>query len=387
MGFLDKIGIKVNKDDKPKEDSIVPKSAAEIAAAPQEPIDNSQISETGKMVIDVDLPDDLKNGPTPPSMPKASEIPPMGEIPSAPTLTPTPASQPQTAPELPIQESYEGSFKLPDYDNLSSPPVQHQISSDIDHQDFGIRNSDGVTPTSSVEQKTQIDNFVPPLNSQPTVESSLPNLDTTPVDITKPIPSISEAMGETQVSEQNLEFPEIAPPEPIQEDPVTPEIPVQNTVPPVSDYSNIQNNYIPQEVQERIETQTAPMPGTQIPQAQPIPPPQNFQQQPQPPQPQFVQKPQISEQVFSRPPAGMVVPQPKPQIPEKHLYMSVGNFKKLVEIVNAVGSEIRVASDAVLRVEEINSDSQSLYDDWKTSLDEMENIIIKFDKSLFNIKG
>lgn len=374
MGFLDKIGIKVNKDEKPKDDSILPNGAAEIPVANEMPVPD-QISDSGKMVIDVDLPDELKNGPKPLNSHPA-EIPPMGETPIIP--------QPEAPKIEESPENYEGSFKLPDYDNLSAAPVQHQISSDIDHQDFAIRNNQGTIPPSPDAQiagqviPQQTEKFVPPVTQgapQVAIESSLPSLDSTPVDINKPIPSIEESLAQTP---EPMDFPEMAPPEPM------PTLQPELQVPEMPDFSDIQNNYIPEEVQERFNTQTTPQVSMQVtpPQPQSISPPQPQFAQPQP------QPPQYGEQVFSqKPPVGVVVPPPKPQMPEKHLYMSVGNFKKLVEIVNAVGSEIRVASDAVLRVEEINSDSQSLYDDWKGSLDEMENIIIKFDKSLFNIKG
>ncbi len=83
---------------------------------------------------------------------------------------------------------------------------------------------------------------------------------------------------------------------------------------------------------------------------------------------------------------GSTVAEDKPfrnVVSEKELFMSVTDFRKLIDFVSSVASEVRVAKDSVERAEEIENELEGMYEGWRSNLECAEESIESFDKLFF----
>ena len=73
----------------------------------------------------------------------------------------------------------------------------------------------------------------------------------------------------------------------------------------------------------------------------------------------------------------------KESLHEEEIFISVSDLRKLVEIVSAVDSEVKVASDSVTRTEEISDDSEGLFESLRGQLESVQEFVDKFDSIMF----
>ncbi|MFW5991169.1 MAG: hypothetical protein ACOCQX_02980 [Candidatus Nanoarchaeia archaeon] len=69
---------------------------------------------------------------------------------------------------------------------------------------------------------------------------------------------------------------------------------------------------------------------------------------------------------------------------EEDIFITVADLRKLVDIVSAAESEVKVASDSVSRTDEITGDTESLFENLREQLEAVQECVDKFDRIMFS---
>ncbi|MFW6450366.1 MAG: hypothetical protein ACOCZ6_04900 [Nanoarchaeota archaeon] len=69
---------------------------------------------------------------------------------------------------------------------------------------------------------------------------------------------------------------------------------------------------------------------------------------------------------------------------EEDIFITVADLRKLVDIVSAAESEVKVASDSVSRTDEITGDTENLFENLREQLEAVQECVDKFDRIMFS---
>jgi hypothetical protein len=67
------------------------------------------------------------------------------------------------------------------------------------------------------------------------------------------------------------------------------------------------------------------------------------------------------------------------------LFLNVDVFKDVSDLINNLGSESKIAEEALLRIKDITLNKEKVYDKWRINLEQIEHELIQLDKLLFNV--
>jgi len=73
------------------------------------------------------------------------------------------------------------------------------------------------------------------------------------------------------------------------------------------------------------------------------------------------------------------------KIIDETLFVNVGVFRHIAEVVNSMSNESKVAEDALFRIKDLTLNKEKVFDKWQNDLEQMERELIHLDKLLFNI--
>ncbi len=68
----------------------------------------------------------------------------------------------------------------------------------------------------------------------------------------------------------------------------------------------------------------------------------------------------------------------------KPIFLSLADIRRLTRMVGELNDGIKATQDAIVRADEINNDTELLYEKWREELEAAEERIVGFDKSMFS---
>ena len=74
---------------------------------------------------------------------------------------------------------------------------------------------------------------------------------------------------------------------------------------------------------------------------------------------------------------------PKYHFSSKKPYLNITDFEQLVEAIDSVGGESKIAQDAVIRIEQINREMEAKYNNCQKNMEAFEKGILKIDKLIY----
>ncbi len=67
------------------------------------------------------------------------------------------------------------------------------------------------------------------------------------------------------------------------------------------------------------------------------------------------------------------------------MFISLDDFREVVDLINNLGSESKMADETLLRVKDITISKEKVYDKWQDDMEEVEKELIQLDKLLFKL--